>query len=287
MVVVCGRKVFLCVGLIPYCSGCCLWMEGFSVCWSCPLPQWLLFVDGRFFCLLLVSSCTAVVVVCGRKVFCVCCSHLVPQWLLFVDGRFFCVLLLSLTVVVVCGWKVFLCVGLIPYCSGCCLWTEGFSMCWSRPVPRWLLFVDGRFFCVLVLFHTAVVVVCGCKVFLCVTLIPYHSSCCLWMEGFSVCWSCAILQWLLFVDGRFFCVLVLSHTAVVVVCGRKVFLCVVLVPYCSGCCLWMEGFSMCWSRSVPRWLLFVYSVYLESLTHVLNGFGGFNMNTPTDLVSRY
>ena len=62
VVVVCGRKVFLCVTLIPYRSGCCLWTEGFSVCYSHPLPQWLLFVDRRFFCVLLSS---------------------LPQWLLF------------------------------------------------------------------------------------------------------------------------------------------------------------------------------------------------------------
>ena len=61
-----------------------LWTEGFSVCYSRPVPRWLLFVDGRFFCVLL-SSLTAVVVVCGRKVF---------LW-------FFCVLVSSLTAVVV------------------------------------------------------------------------------------------------------------------------------------------------------------------------------------------
>ena len=295
VVVVCGQKVFLCVVLVLYHGGCCLWMEGFSVCWSCPILQWLLFVDARFFCVLL-SSCTAVVVVCGWEVFLsvglvpycggcclwmegfsVCWSRPILQWLLFVDGKFFCVLLSSRTaVVVVCGWKIFLCVGLVPYCGGCCLWMEGFSVCYSHPILQWLLFVDGRFFCVLLSSLTTVVVVCGQKVFLCVTLVPYCGGCCLSTEGFFVCCSRPVLQWLLFVDRRFFCVLLLSRTAVVVVCQWKVFLCVVLVLYCSDCCLWTEGFSVCYScpycggcclstegfsvccsRPVLQWLLFV------------------------------
>ena len=61
----------------------------------------------------------------------------------------------------------------------------------------------------------------------------------------------------------------LTEDGVKVVCVRKVFLGSV-------------------SRPVMRWLLFVQVVYLESLTHVFGargGFGAFNTNTPSDLVS--